>query len=72
MAYANNWSENVAYQHFALPLRGSAEMCLRFFLQINDHTKASKPWTAFKSLFKKQLTTQMEDNSSFIDSPPSS
>jgi hypothetical protein len=58
---ANNWTEAVAYHHFALALRGSSSKWLPTTLQRKNFAEVNRSRATLKLLFEKEFVTQTED-----------
>lgn len=56
---ANGWSEKVAFKHFSLALRGSANEWLRTLMHL--HPNYTENWTWVKPLFRKEFALEQDD-----------
>jgi len=56
---ANGWSEKVAFKHFSLSLRGSANEWLRTLMHL--HPNYTENWTWVKPLFRKEFALEQDD-----------
>jgi hypothetical protein len=61
MATANNWSDKIAFQNFALTLWGLANTWLDSQVTLEDITTDRERWTIIWPFFKAEFPTESDD-----------
>jgi len=61
MTFANSWSDKIAYDNFALALRGSANMWLDSQVTLKKILGDRECWTIIRPLFKEEFATESDD-----------
>ena len=67
MMAANNWSDHIAFQNFALVLRGSADICLKSKEILEDITGDRCLWTIVRPLFKANSPLSLTTSAFWTD-----
>jgi hypothetical protein len=61
MMAANGWSDHIAFQNFALVLRGSADTWLKSQEMLEDITRDCLAWMIVRPLFKAEFAINSND-----------
>jgi hypothetical protein len=67
MTSANSWSDKIAFDNFALALRGSANTWLDSQVTLKKILGDRECWTIIRPFFKEEFATESDDKLSWMD-----